>query len=253
MCRAFLSPAPFTFRAEREFEPPPEWEGTAVPCRGPFRFFESPKPGLVLDSEAMREGRIYIQDPATTLAASLPGMEPVRRILDVCAAPGGKSLLLSERMKAGTSLVAADRSARRQEQTKENFRRRGLDFAVITAEPRELAGEFDLVLADVPCSNTGVFRRRPDALWRFGAAELRKITVLQHSILDAAAARVAPGGQLVYSTCSIEPEENEQQAERFLAEHPDFTRMASEQLLPSVESDGAYACLLRRSAQSMPT
>lgn len=253
MCRAFLSPAPFTFRAERGFEPPPEWEGTAVPCRGPFRFFESPKPGLVLDSEAMREGRIYIQDPATTLATSLPGMEPVRRILDVCAAPGGKSLLLSERMKAGTSLVAADRSARRQEQTKENFRRRGLDFAVITAEPRELAGEFDLVLADVPCSNTGVFRRRPDALWRFGAAELRKITVLQHSILDAAAARVAPGGQLVYSTCSIEPEENEQQAERFLAEHPDFTRMASEQLLPSVESDGAYACLLRRSAQSMPT
>ena len=113
MCRAFLSPAPFTFRAERGFEPPPEWEGTAVPCRGPFRFFESPKPGLVLDSEAMREGRIYIQDPATTLAASLPGMEPVRRILDVCAAPGGKSLLLSERMKAGTSLVAADRSARR--------------------------------------------------------------------------------------------------------------------------------------------
>ena len=90
-------------------------------------------------------------------------------------------------------------------------------------------------------------------MWRFGAAELRKITVLQHSILDAAAARVAPGGQLVYSTCSIEPEENEQQAERFLAEHPDFTRMASEQLLPSVESDGAYACLLRRSAQSMPT
>ena len=71
--------------------------------------------------------------------------------------------------------------------------------------------------------------------------------------IDAAAARVAPGGQLVYSTCSIEPEENEQQAERFLAEHPDFTRMASEQLLPSVESDGAYACLLRRSAQSMPT
>ncbi|MPN25604.1 Ribosomal RNA small subunit methyltransferase B [bioreactor metagenome] len=122
---------------------------------------------------------------------------------------------------------------------------------MLTAEPGNLAGEFDLVMADVPCSNTGVFRRRPDALWRFDHGELTKIAALQHSILDAAAARVAPGGQLVYSTCSIEPEENDRQMEAFTAEHPDFSLGGREFLLPCREHDGAYACLLRRSSRSI--
>jgi len=251
MCGAFLTPAPFTFRAEGEFEPPPEWEALPVSCRGPFRFFESGKPGMILESDALRAGRIYVQDPATAAAASLPDMEGVKRILDVCAAPGGKSLLLAARMTPGTTLTAADRSARRQEQTRRNFNCRGLDFAVIVAEPGELTGEYDLVLADVPCSNTGVFRRRPDALWRFQAEALAEIVALQRSILDAAAARVAPGGQLIYSTCSIEPEENALQIEAFAAAHPDFSVEKSELLPPCREHDGAYACLLRRSARSI--
>ena len=251
MGAAFLAPAPFTFRAEAGFDPPPEWEAVPVSCRGPFRFFESEKPGAVLESAALRTGRIYIQDPATAAAASLPDMAEVKSILDVCAAPGGKSLLLAARMNPGTRLVAADRSARRQEQTRENFRCRGLDFEVVTAEPAELAGEFDLVLADVPCSNTGVFRRRPDALWRFHAAALAEVVALQRSILVAAAARVAPGGRLVYSTCSIEPEENALQVEAFTASHPEFSAVASESLPPCREHDGAYACLLRRSASSI--
>lgn len=251
MCRAFLSPAPFTFRAERGFEPPEAWSVRPAASCGPFRFYESSEPGAVLESGALRDGRIYIQDPATALAPSLPEMAGVRSVLDVCAAPGGKSLLLAERMEPGSTLTAADRSARRQEQTKENFRCRGLAFPVVVAEPQELNGSFDLVLADVPCSNTGVFRRRPDALWRFGAPELKKITALQYAILEAAAARVAPGGQLVYSTCSIEPEENAEQIERFVAAHPEFKAVAGEQLLPSAEHDGAYACLLRRSAKSI--
>lgn len=251
MCGAFLVPAPFTFRAEGAFEPPPEWEAIPVPCRGPFRFFESAKPGAILESDALRAGRIYVQDPATAAAASLPDLDEVKSILDVCAAPGGKSLLLASRMKPGTTLTAADRSARRQEQTRENFRCRGLDFAVIVAEPGGLTGEYDLVLADVPCSNTGVFRRRPDALWRFEAGELGKVVALQRSILDAAAERVAPGGQLVYSTCSIEPEENALQVEAFAAAHPDFSTGESLLLPPCREHDGAYACLLRRSARSI--
>jgi len=192
-----------------------------------------------------------VQDPAPAVAASLPDLEPVKSILDVCAAPGGKSLLLASRMKPGTALVAADRSARRQEQTRQNFNCRGLDFAVIVAELGELTGEYDLVLADVPCSNTGVFRRRPDALWRFRADALAETVALQRSILDAAAERVAPGGQLVYSTCSIEPEENAHQVEAFAAAHPDFSVETSELLLPSGGHDGAYACLLRRSARSI--
>lgn len=251
MCRAFLSPAAFTFRAERNFEPPEEWAARPVVCRGKFRFYEVDEPGVVLQSGALRDGKIYIQDPATALAASLPEMGEVRRVLDVCAAPGGKSLLLAERMNFGATLTAADRSERRQEQTRENFRRRGLDFPVIVAEPLELTGSFDLVLADVPCSNTGVFRRRPDALWRFREAELAEIVNLQYGILEAAALRVAPGGQLVYSTCSIEPEENSGQIERFLAAHPEFEAIGGEQLLPSMAHDGAYAFLLRRSSKSI--
>ena len=251
MCETFLTPAPFTFRAEGNFIPPDEWKAVPVPCRGPFRFFESVEPGMILESGALRGGRIYVQDPATTAAASLPDLSEVKRILDVCAAPGGKSLLLAARMNPETALVAADRSERRQELTRQNFRCRGLDFKVVTAEPEQLDGEYDLVLADVPCSNTGVFRRRPDALWRFNAGELNKITALQERILEAAARRVAPGGQLVYSTCSIEPEENSLRIEAFLAGHPEFSPVSSEQLLPCRKHDGAYACLLRRSAQSI--
>ncbi len=251
MCHAFLAPAAFTFRAEREFEPPDEWAVRPIACRGPYRFFESDEPGIVLQSGALREGRIYIQDPATALAPSLPVMTGVRRVLDLCAAPGGKSLLLAERMESGATLTAADRSARRQKLTQENFRCRGLEFPVVVAEPRELTGSFDLVLADVPCSNTGVFRRRPDALWRFRESGLREITALQNEILEAAALRVAPGGQLVYSTCSIEPEENAGQIERFLSAHPEFEAAGGEQLLPSTEHDGAYAFLLRRNSKSM--
>ena len=245
LTEAFLTPAGFTFRAEREFVPG-ELASAGVPAYGRFRFYFSDDPGRVLGSEALREGNIYIQDPAASLAPSLPDFTGVRRILDLCAAPGGKSLMLAEQMEPGATLVAADRSERRQQLTADNFRRRGLDFAILTAEPHEVSGTFDLVLADVPCSNTGVFRRRPDALWRFSAGELARILRLQEEILNAAADRVAPGGQLVYSTCSIELEENGLQIERFLSGHPEFRKVTARQILPSVETDGAYACLLRR-------
>lgn len=245
LTEAFLTPAGFTFRAERDFQPG-ELASAGIPACGEFRFYFSDDPGRVLGSAALREGRIYIQDPAASLAPSLPDFHGVRSILDLCAAPGGKSLMLAEQMEPGATLIAADRSERRQRLTADNFRRRGLEFPVLTAEPHELEGLFDLVLADVPCSNTGVFRRRPDALWRFSGGELTRILRLQEEILNSAAQRVAPGGQLVYSTCSIELEENALQVERFLTGHPEFRKESSRQILPSVESDGAYACLLRR-------
>ena len=245
LTEAFLTPAGFTFRAERDFVPG-ELASAGIPAYGGFRFYFSDDPGRVLGSEALRRGNIYIQDPAASLAPSLPDFSGVRRILDLCAAPGGKSLMLAEQMEAGATLVAADRSERRQRLTADNFRRRGLNFPVLTAEPHEVEGVYDLVLADVPCSNTGVFRRRPDALWRFNSSELARILRLQEEILNAAARRVAPGGQLVYSTCSIELEENGLQVERFLSGHPEFRKVSSRQILPSVEADGAYACLLRR-------
>ncbi len=247
---AFLAPAEFTFRAARGFEP------GSLACEersgyGGFRFFRAADPAELLASEALRRGDIYIQDPATSFAVSLPDYSRANRVLDLCAAPGGKSLMMAERLPEGAMLLAADRSARRQRQTLDNFRRRGLAFPVVTALPTEIEGEFDLVLADVPCSNTGVFRRRPDALWRFNRGTLEKIVALQREILEAAAERVAPGGELVYSTCSIEPEENIGQITAFLEHHPEFSAGPSGQLLPTREADGAYACLLRRNSNSI--
>lgn len=250
LAAALLTQPEFTFRAERGFEPG-ELAVEAVPAFGEFRFFRARSAARLLESSALRDGRIYIQDPATSLAPTLPDFTGVKSVLDLCAAPGGKSLMLGERLAGEGRLVAADRSERRQRQTAENFRRRGLDYQVTVADPAELTGEFDVVLADVPCSNTGVYRRRPDVLWRFRPEELEKITALQRRILGEAARLTAPGGQLVYSTCSIEPEENPLQVEAFLKEHPGFERLCERQLLPSAETDGAYACLLRRSASSI--
>ena len=250
LAAALLTQPEFTFRAERGFEPG-ELAAEAVPAFGEFRFFCARSAARLLESSALRDGRIYIQDPATSLAPSLPDFTGVTSVLDLCAAPGGKSLMLGERLAGEGRLVAADRSERRQRQTAENFRRRGLNYQVTVADPAELAGEFDVVLADVPCSNTGVYRRRPDVLWRFRPEELEKITALQRRILGEAARLTAPGGQLVYSTCSIEPEENVLQVETFLKEHPGFERLRERQLLPSAEMDGAYACLLRRSVSSI--
>ena len=109
-----------------------------------------------------------------------------------------------------------------------------------------ISGKFDIVLADVPCSNTGVFRRRPDALWRFSEKELQNVVKLQQELLELAAGYTSPGGQLVYSTCSIEPEENEILTERFVASHPDFELVSRHLQLPGRQNDGASCFLLKR-------
>ena len=228
--------------------PPPEG-ASPLPGWGRFRFFSAADAGEVLNSAAFRRGEIYVQDPATSLAPSLPDYTQVNSALELCAAPGGKTLMLAERLKPGTKLVAADRSAKRQERTRANCAKYKIAAEVVAAEPHELDGSFDLVLADVPCGNSGVFRRRPDAMWRRSPERQKELTTLQRSILDQAARLVSPGGQLVYSTCSIEPEENERNVEAFLKDHGEFLLLKSRLLLPSPVNDGAFAALLlRRSA-----
>lgn len=252
-------PAPNSFRCRAgmeltaaeltHFSAEPE---APVTANSPWTFYRIADPAALLASDGWRAGRFYFQDPAAAAALSLVDFSRVTSALDLCAAPGGKSLLIAERLPEHGRLVAADRSEARQRLTRENFRRWGLPearFRVLTASPWELAGDltgFDLVLADVPCSNTGVFRRRPDALWRFSAASLAKAVELQRRILAAAAERVAVGGQLLYSTCSIEPEENERLIADFLAAHPAFEMVRECPVLPDFGHDGAYGCLLRR-------
>ena len=197
---------------------------------------------------AFRNGEAYVQDPATSLAPSLPDYTQINSALELCAAPGGKTLMLAEKLKRGAKLVAADRSAKRQERTRANCAKYGVAAEVIAAEPRELKGSFDLVVADVPCGNSGVFRRRPDAMWRYSPERQKELAELQMSILDEAARLVSPGGQLVYSSCSIEPEEDDGLVAAFLRKHGEFRLLKSRLLLPSVVNDGAFAAQLFRSS-----
>ena len=244
LTKAFLTPPEFTFRAERDLPPPAGAVETV--SFGNFRFYRTGSPGEILASPQLANGEIYIQDPATSLAPSLPDYSKVNHALDLCSAPGGKSLMLGERLKAGAMLTAADRSARRQELTRKNFSLRNLPWRVVAAGADCIEGKYDLILADVPCSNTGVFRRRPDALWRYNGSELARVMHLQREILENIPRLLLPGGQFVYSTCSIEEQENHRQVEHFLKAHPDFTLKAEKQLYPAAEHDGAYAALLIR-------
>jgi len=244
LTQAFLTPADAVIRLCRDFPAPAGAE--PIPAWGDFRFCRVNDIMAVVMSQEFAAGYYYVQDPATSLAVSLVDFTHVKTALDVCAAPGGKAIMLSERLKPGAQLTAADRSGIRNRRTMANFRRHGVATPVITARPEEIKGKFDLVFLDVPCSNTGVFRRRPDALWRLTPEDFSDIVGIQRTILTAAANLTAPGGQLVYSTCSLENEENSLQIRQFIAGHGDFTLQSEMQLVPAMDHDGAYAAKLQK-------
>ena len=207
----------------------------------------------VEDIPGYAEGDFIVQDPGTRLAIELLDPKPDERILDACAAPGGKTVQIAWR---GAAVVACEVNPKRRRRLEENLARLKLDVEVIPELP-SLPENFQLstsnfklfhkVLVDAPCSNTGVLRRRPDARWNWNEEKLAALVKLQSEILDACASRVAPGGLLVYSTCSNEPEENEAQVTAFLARHPDFTLEESRESLPFESgTDGAFAARLRR-------
>jgi 16S rRNA (cytosine967-C5)-methyltransferase len=187
-------------------------------------------------------------------------------VADLCAAPGGKSFAL---LDLGAGRVAAfDRSAARLEALRRSAVRLGLGeraapgtlHIAVADATRPALRDADAVLVDVPCTGTGTFRRHPDGRWRVGPDDLASLVRLQTRILKAAATAVAPGGLLVYATCSLEPEENEEQVERFLDQHSDFRLEAPDgadaagggassvlRLVPQVDgADGAFAARLRR-------
>ena len=217
---------------------------------GGFVFFECFVPEILFRSEAFLNGKIYIQDPATAMSVVL--CEPFIRgkVLDACAAPGGKSVLLYDLVNGNADFTAADRSIHRIEPMRENFKRLGLDsvktFEMDALKPSLPQESFDLVFIDAPCSNTGVARRRPDVPWRFNPQRLAEIVDLQKKILDGLAPLVRSGGALLYSTCSIEAEEDILQVEQFRKRHPEFKETACRVLLPSVHHDGAFAALLEK-------
>ena len=169
------------------------------------------------------EGGWWVQDAAAAIPARLLDVREGETALDLCAAPGGKTLQLAA---AGARVTAVDRSGPRLKRLEANLLRAGLAAEVVTAEAVgwDDARTFDAVLLDAPCTATGTFRRHPDVLWAARPGEVGQLSALQARLLDSAARRVRPGGRLVYCTCSLEPEEGEAQVAAFLARTPGFRR-----------------------------
>jgi len=197
---------------------------------------------------AFRKGLFFVQDPASTLVTQYADIPADARVADLCAAPGGKTLELS---RTASIVVAGDRNLNRTQRLIENLRRvEARNISSIVMDARNPAvREMDAVLIDVPCTGTGTLRRHPDARWRLRISDLAVMAALQRSILRAAAAVVRPGGLLIYSTCSLEPEENDAQIESFLAEHGDWQlEPPSEGVVPaSVLDAGRLRVLPQRS------
>ena len=205
-----------------------------------------------LPLEALASGRCYAQDPSTATAPELLAPRPGERILDACAAPGGKSAILAGAMENSGEIIAVDVAGSRSERLRENMTR--LAAANVTVAEMDLLAEgdipghyresFDRIIIDVPCSNTGVLRRRVDARWRLMPGFEKQMAELQSRFLLAVLPLLKPGGKLVYSTCSIEPEENSGVVAGIVETHPDLSVIEEMTLMPSAVHDGSYAALL---------
>ena len=215
------------------------------------RYEKLPRGEKVQEREGFAKGAFMVQDPATKAVVDLLDVKPGMRVLDFCAAPGGKTIQIAWRMKGEGRLVAQEVKPKRLRRLKENLSRMGMEWVETVPSleiPAQGGGTFERVLVDAPCSNSGVIRRRPDVRWRLDAGHLAEAVKLQGSILARAAGFVAPGGLLVYATCSNEPEENGLRIDDFLAspEGARFREVGRHESLPvDTGFDGAFACALK--------
>ena len=214
------------------------------------------RPG-VDPGDALRVVPGVIQDPAASLVVDYVSPDPGLVVADLCAAPGGKAMALTD---SAAGVIAADRSRQRLARVREARRRLAARAWLLVADARfPPVREAGTVLVDVPCTGTGTLRRHPDGRWRVSERDLRVMTDVQRQILRGAAAAVPRGGLLVYATCALEPEENWGQVKRFLARHPDFRVQPGKApdrfldsrgclvVLPHESGfDGAFAARLRR-------
>ncbi len=180
--------------------------------------------------EIFKRGEIEVQDEGSQLAALLADARPGMRVVDFCAGAGGKTLALAAAMKNRGHLVACDIATKRLERATQRLRRAGASIVqrvpLVSARDKWVkkhAASFDRVFVDAPCTGTGTWRRNPDAKWRLKPADLTELTALQAEILDSAQRLVKPGGRLLYATCSVLKEENEDQIASFLAGHDEFS------------------------------
>jgi 16S rRNA (cytosine967-C5)-methyltransferase len=206
-----------------------------------------------LPGKLLQEGIVYAQDPSTSYAPRLLAPAPRQTILDACAAPGGKTALMAQLMANEGKIIAADNSAKRLERLKGNLHRLGVRNAEVLLQDwltQPIPGwlhELDGILIDAPCSNTGVMRRRVDVRWRITAETAAEQQAVQLALLEKLAPLLKVGGRLVYSTCSIEPEENEGVVQKFTQANPAFELRTTDRTLPFRDQiDGGFAALLVR-------
>ena len=214
---------------------------------------------------AFRRGEFLVQDPAARLVSLIAGISPGQQVLDVCAAPGGKSFSAAFAMENTGSVTSCDLHENKLKRIREGAERLGLTCVETQAADGrvfrpEWEAAFDTVLVDAPCSGLGIIRKKPDTRYK-KADDLFTLPMIQSAILENAARYVKPGGTLVYSTCTILPEENEQVSDAFLAEHPEFTCETFVLPAPVGETDGRltlwpqrhgtdgfYICRMKRQA-----
>jgi 16S rRNA (cytosine967-C5)-methyltransferase len=196
------------------------------------------------DARVLKQGWIYVQDEASQLVAQLVGARAGDRVLDIGAAPGGKSSQMAAAMGNNGTVVAVDLHPARLVALAATCRRLAARIVRPVAADATLplpfapGALFDRVLLDAPCSGTGTLRRNPEIKWRLAEPDLGRFAELQRALLERAAERVQPGGRLVYSTCSLEAEENEAVVERFLEQHAEFTRESIEAAPGQSAGDG---------------
>jgi 16S rRNA (cytosine967-C5)-methyltransferase len=210
-------PTDLTLRREPDQAMVEALEATRTPGGG----LRTARRGDVATWPGFEAGAWWVQDAAAALPADLLHVAPGQTALDLCAAPGGKSLQLAA---AGASVTSVDRAAGRLRRLGAGLARTGLEAELVIADAATWRDPrlFDAVLLDAPCSASGTFRRHPDVLWNARPTEIAPLVVAQRELLQAAAIRVKPGGLLVYSVCSLELEEGEAQARNFLMTHPLF-------------------------------
>jgi 16S rRNA (cytosine967-C5)-methyltransferase len=204
-----------------------------------------------------KEGWFTVQDPATSVSVELLDPRPGESVLDACAAPGGKTAMIAGLMEGKGELTAMDVHDDRLDTLADTIKRTGWDFAafggtgvkILKGDAAkgfpEKSKQFDAILLDVPCLNTGVLRRRVDARYRFTRDRIEMIKKTQRQILNAMSKHVKPGGRLVYSTCSLETEENEEMVNSWVRAQKEFHLVKAKRLFPPKSgTDGAYAALL---------
>jgi 16S rRNA (cytosine967-C5)-methyltransferase len=251
LCQWNQAPAPVFVRINRLHED----AGAKLPLVPGLTAAEQAEGFFLCDSpprEALQQGLCYAQDPSTAVAPRMLNPQPGHTVLDACAAPGGKTALMAEMMCNEGRIIACDASGPRFNRMRENLTR----LKVHNAQPYQfdlLSGQeppfgrlkFDRILLDVPCSNTGVMRRRVDVRWRLEEIHFAELAVTQIKLVEAALPMLKAGGSLVYSTCSIDPDENQNVVRAILAAHPELELIESRLVFPPKDSmDGAYAARL---------